>query len=41
MDGNYKAWHYGFAPLVGGDIDSVAVLEFSGTLYQHEAKHAI
>lgn len=39
MDGNYKAWYYGFVPLVGGDMESVA--EFSGTLYQHEAKHAI
>lgn len=32
--GNYKAWCSGFAPLaVGGDMDSVAVQEFSRTLF--------
>ena len=31
---NYKAWCSGFAPLmVGGDLDSVAVQEFSRTLF--------
>lgn len=31
---NYKAWVSGFAPLaVGGDMDSVAVQEFSRTLF--------
>ncbi|XP_060193566.1 probable esterase KAI2 isoform X2 [Lycium barbarum] len=31
---NYKAWCSGFAPLaVGGDMDSVAVQEFSRTLF--------
>ena len=31
---NYKAWCLGFAPLVvGGDLDSVAVQEFSRTLF--------
>ncbi|CAI8588947.1 unnamed protein product [Vicia faba] len=34
MAENYKAWCYGFAPLaVGGDMDSVAVQEFSRTLF--------
>ncbi|KAK7406486.1 hypothetical protein VNO78_08113 [Psophocarpus tetragonolobus] len=34
MAANYKAWCYGFAPLaVGGDMDSVAVQEFSRTLF--------
>lgn len=31
---NYKAWCSGFAPLiVGGDMDSIAVQEFSRTLF--------
>ncbi|KAL1190441.1 putative esterase KAI2 [Cardamine amara subsp. amara] len=34
MRSNYKAWCLGFAPLaVGGDLDSVAVQEFSRTLF--------
>ncbi|KAF2295487.1 hypothetical protein GH714_033030 [Hevea brasiliensis] len=34
MRSNYKAWRSGFAPMVvGGDIDSVAVQEFSRTLF--------
>ncbi|XP_011008514.1 PREDICTED: probable esterase KAI2 [Populus euphratica] len=34
MQNNYKAWCSGFAPLaVGGDMDSVAVQEFSRTLF--------
>ncbi|EEF37463.1 probable esterase KAI2 [Ricinus communis] len=34
MEANYKAWCSGFAPLaVGGDMDSVAVQEFSRTLF--------
>lgn len=34
MSSNYKAWVSGFAPLaVGGDMDSVAVQEFSRTLF--------
>lgn len=34
MAANYKAWCYGFAPLaVGGDLESVAVQEFSRTLF--------
>ncbi|KAL3525629.1 hypothetical protein ACH5RR_014001 [Cinchona calisaya] len=34
MKSNYKAWCHGFAPLaVGGDMDSVAVQEFSRTLF--------
>ncbi len=34
MKSNYKAWCSGFAPLaVGGDMDSVAVQEFSRTLF--------
>ncbi|KAJ9670544.1 hypothetical protein PVL29_026836 [Vitis rotundifolia] len=34
MGSNYKAWCSGFAPLaVGGDMDSVAVQEFSRTLF--------
>lgn len=34
MRGNYKAWCEGFAPLaVGGDMESVAVQEFSRTLF--------
>ncbi|CAA7035882.1 unnamed protein product [Microthlaspi erraticum] len=34
MASNYKAWCLGFAPLVvGGDLDSVAVQEFSRTLF--------
>ncbi|GAB2279610.1 Probable esterase d14l [Dionaea muscipula] len=34
MQGNYKAWCCGFAPMaVGGDMDSVAVQEFSRTLF--------
>ncbi|XP_042493687.1 probable esterase KAI2 [Macadamia integrifolia] len=34
MRSNYKAWCAGFAPLaVGGDMDSVAVQEFSRTLF--------
>nr|AWN64509.1 KAI2c [Conopholis americana] len=34
MKWNYKAWCSGFAPLcVGGDMDSVAVQEFSRTLF--------
>lgn len=34
MGSNYKAWVDGFAPLaVGGDMDSVAVQEFSRTLF--------
>lgn len=34
MGQNYKAWCSGFAPLaVGGDMDSVAVQEFSRTLF--------
>ncbi|KAJ8769291.1 hypothetical protein K2173_002495 [Erythroxylum novogranatense] len=34
MQSNYKAWCAGFAPLaVGGDMDSVAVQEFSRTLF--------
>ncbi|CAN8328335.1 unnamed protein product [Cochlearia groenlandica] len=34
MSSNYKAWCLGFAPLaVGGDLDSVAVQEFSRTLF--------
>uniref|UniRef100_P0DXI6 Karrikin insensitive 2 receptor IA n=1 Tax=Petunia hybrida TaxID=4102 RepID=KI2IA_PETHY len=34
MDTNYKSWIEGFAPLViGGDMDSVAVQEFSRTLF--------
>ena len=34
MRQNYKAWCSGFAPLcVGGDMDSVAVQEFSRTLF--------
>uniref|UniRef100_A0A2P2JLQ2 AB hydrolase-1 domain-containing protein n=1 Tax=Rhizophora mucronata TaxID=61149 RepID=A0A2P2JLQ2_RHIMU len=34
MQSNYKAWCSGFAPLaVGGDMDSVAVQEFSRTLF--------
>ncbi|XP_021865581.1 probable esterase KAI2 [Spinacia oleracea] len=34
MQDNYKAWCSGFAPLaVGGDMDSVAVQEFSRTLF--------
>ncbi|KAK6923987.1 Alpha/beta hydrolase fold-1 [Dillenia turbinata] len=34
MHSNYKAWCTGFAPLaVGGDMDSVAVQEFSRTLF--------
>ncbi|KAJ1414514.1 Alpha/Beta hydrolase fold [Sesbania bispinosa] len=34
MAANYKAWCSGFAPLaVGGDMDSVAVQEFSRTLF--------
>lgn len=34
MQSNYKAWCAGFAPLaVGGDMESVAVQEFSRTLF--------
>lgn len=34
MEANYKSWVSGFAPLViGGDMDSVAVQEFSRTLF--------
>ena len=34
MKSNYRAWCDGFAPLaVGGDMDSVAVQEFSRTLF--------
>ncbi|PHU25163.1 putative esterase D14L [Capsicum chinense] len=34
MESNYKSWIDGFAPLViGGDMDSVAVQEFSRTLF--------
>ncbi|KAL1316190.1 hypothetical protein AAHE18_15G048100 [Arachis hypogaea] len=34
MSANYKAWCNGFAPLaVGGDMESVAVQEFSRTLF--------
>ncbi|XP_051115473.1 probable esterase D14L [Andrographis paniculata] len=34
MEANYKAWVGGFAPLVvGGDMESVAVQEFSRTLF--------
>lgn len=34
MEDNYKSWISGFAPLVvGGDMDSVAVQEFSRTLF--------
>ena len=34
MQSNYKAWCLGFAPLcVGGDMESVAVQEFSRTLF--------
>ncbi|KAK4773760.1 hypothetical protein SAY87_028779 [Trapa incisa] len=34
MRDNYKAWCLGFAPLmVGGDMDSIAVQEFSRTLF--------
>lgn len=34
MAENYKAWCFGFAPLaVGGDMESVAVQEFSRTLF--------
>ncbi|KAL3617363.1 Esterase KAI2c3 [Castilleja foliolosa] len=34
MGSNYKAWCSGFAPLcVGGDMDSLAVQEFSRTLF--------
>ncbi|XP_065875297.1 probable esterase KAI2 [Euphorbia lathyris] len=34
MQSNYKAWCSGFAPLaIGGDMDSVAVQEFSRTLF--------
>ncbi|XP_074556821.1 putative esterase D14L [Curcuma longa] len=34
MRSNFKAWVSGFAPLaVGGDMDSVAVQEFSRTLF--------
>lgn len=34
MRSNYKAWVSGFAPLaVGGDMESVAVQEFSRTLF--------
>ncbi|XP_070024328.1 karrikin insensitive 2 receptor CA-like [Nicotiana tabacum] len=34
MRSNYKAWCSGFAPLVvGGDMDSVAIQEFSRTLF--------
>ncbi|XP_019087887.1 PREDICTED: probable esterase KAI2 [Camelina sativa] len=34
MRSNYKAWCSGFAPLaVGGDLDSIAVQEFSRTLF--------
>lgn len=34
MESNYKAWISGFAPLVvSGDMDSVAVQEFSRTLF--------
>ncbi|KAI4315033.1 hypothetical protein L6164_027883 [Bauhinia variegata] len=34
IQSNYKAWCSGFAPLVvGGDLDSVAVQEFSRTLF--------
>ncbi|KAL9148078.1 hypothetical protein ABFS82_12G018800 [Erythranthe guttata] len=34
METNYKSWVSGFAPLVvGGDMDSVAVQEFSRTLF--------
>lgn len=34
MRSNYKAWCSGFAPLaVGGDMDSLAVQEFSRTLF--------
>ncbi|KAA3457435.1 putative esterase D14L [Gossypium australe] len=34
MGANYKAWCSGFAPLaVGGDLESVAVQEFSRTLF--------
>ncbi|KAJ4892242.1 putative esterase KAI2 [Raphanus sativus] len=34
MQSNYKAWCLGFAPLVvGGDLDSAAVQEFSRTLF--------
>ncbi|KAI5684480.1 hypothetical protein M9H77_05708 [Catharanthus roseus] len=34
MESNYKSWIAGFAPLViGGDMDSIAVQEFSRTLF--------
>lgn len=34
MESNYKSWVAGFAPLVvGGDMESVAVQEFSRTLF--------
>lgn len=34
MEANYKSWISGFAPLVvGGDMDSVTVQEFSRTLF--------
>ncbi|KAG8367116.1 hypothetical protein BUALT_Bualt16G0039800 [Buddleja alternifolia] len=34
IESNYKSWIVGFAPLaVGGDLDSVAVQEFSRTLF--------
>lgn len=34
MESNYKSWVSGFAPLIiGGDMNSVAVQEFSRTLF--------
>lgn len=34
VQSNYKAWCSGFAPLiVGGDMDSIAVQEFTRTLF--------
>ncbi|KAI7736028.1 hypothetical protein M8C21_033549 [Ambrosia artemisiifolia] len=42
MQSNYKAWCSGFAPLaVGGDMESVAVQEFSRTLFNMRPDIAI
>ncbi|XP_016558852.1 probable esterase KAI2 isoform X2 [Capsicum annuum] len=42
MESNYKSWIDGFAPLViGGDMDSVAVQEFSRTLFNSSKDLAV
>ena len=42
VQSNYKAWCSGFAPLiVGGDMDSIAVQEFTRTLFNMRPNKAL